>query len=55
MLQTLERYKHIIKDYRIKRFEQFGVNLRLRAEILLKDNSTLYVRETVIEGRVRKY
>ncbi len=55
MLQTLERYKHIIKDYRIKRFEQFGTNLRFRAEILLKDNSKLYVRETVIEGKVRKY
>lgn len=55
MLKTLDRYEHIIIKYRIEKFEQFGANLRFRTEILLKNKSKLFVREMVIEGKVRKY
>ena len=55
MLQTLKRYTHIIKEYHISTFEQFDANLRFRAKVILKDHSILYVRETIIGGKIRKY
>lgn len=55
MLKTLDRYKHIIQQLRIVKFEQFDVNLRFKAEIVLIDHSKLHVNETVIDGKKRKY
>ncbi len=55
MLPVLERYKDIIRDYRITAFEQAGLSFRLRAQIYLIDNSELHVRDTVIGGQQRKY
>ncbi len=55
MLQDLRRYSDIIASYQIKRFEQLGRSLRLRAEAELIDGSTLYIRETVIDGTKQKY
>ena len=55
MLKTLEKYSKIIKKTRIHRYEQFGMNLRLRVELELSDQSKLYIRETIIEGEKRKY
>lgn len=55
MLRTIERYAHIISKYRIIKFEQFGENLRFIAEFELKNNTILYAREIIIEGKKRKY
>jgi hypothetical protein len=55
LLPVLERYKDIIRDYRIMAFEQAGSSFRLRAQIEFIDGSQLHVRETVIGGRIRKY
>jgi len=55
MLKILDKYKHIIKLTKVHKYEQFGLNLRLRIQIEFKDQSYLYVRETIIEGGKRKY
>ena len=55
MLKIIENYKKIIIEYHITQFEQFGANLRFRANITFVDHSILYVRETVINGKKRKY
>jgi len=55
MFKLFEKYEGIIKYWKILKFEQFGLNLRLRVEIGFIDDSILHVRETVIEGDKRKY
>ena len=55
MLDLIESYSKIIKSYKIDKFEQFGDNLRLRASIEFIDSSSLYIRETIINGEKRKY
>ncbi len=55
MLPLLEKYRAIIKDYRVPVFEEAGASFRLRAVINLIDGSELYVRETLIGGEKRKY
>jgi len=55
MLKLLDKYKNIIEYTRIHKFEQFGLNFRLRVEIGLIDKSVLHVRETIIEENIRKY
>ena len=55
MLPVLERFRHIIRDYRITSFEEAGVSFRLRAVLEFVDGSQLHVRETLIGGEKRKY
>ncbi len=55
MLPVLEKYKAIVKDYRIIAFEEAGPSFKLRAVIVLVDSPQLYVRETLIGGEKRKY
>ena len=55
MIEILKRYAKIIRSYRIEKYEQFGLNLRLRAVIEFTDYSSLHIRETIINGRNRKY
>lgn len=55
MLDLIKKYESIIQSYKVEKFEQFGTNLRLRMEIEFKNNSTLYIRETIIENSIRKY
>ncbi len=55
MLELLNHYSEIIRSYKINKYEQFGSNLRLRAVIEFKDFSKLHIRETIINGRKRKY
>ena len=50
MLKLFEVYKDIIRSYSIEKYEVFGDNLRLRMHIMFIDNTTLYVRETIING-----
>ena len=55
MIKILEKYSKIIRKYQILKFEQFGENLRFRARIEFINNTVLFVRETVINGKQRKY
>ena len=55
MLKLLAKYSDVISSYKISRFEHFGRNLRFRAELILTDNTILYVRETVLSMSIRKY
>ena len=55
MLEPLRKHTDIILSWRITRYEQYGASLRLRMEITFIDGSKLLVRETVLEGKERKY
>jgi hypothetical protein len=55
LLPVLEKYRAIIRDYRISVFEEAGTSFRLRAIVFLIDGSELHVRETLISGETRKY
>jgi hypothetical protein len=52
---VLERFRGIIRDYKITSFEEAGASFRLRALIVLVDGSQLHIRETLIGGEKRKY
>ena len=47
MLPVLEKYRAIIRDYKISVFEEAGSSFRLRALVYLIDGSELHVRETL--------
>lgn len=55
MPTVLERYRDIIREYRISAFEQAGTSFRFRARLFLVDGSQLDIRETVIGGETGKY
>ena len=55
MLKLLAKYSDVISSYKISKFEHFGQILRFRAELILTDNTILYVRETVLSTSIRKY
>jgi len=55
MLKLLAKYSDVISSYKISRFEHFGQIFRFRAELILTDNTILYVRETVLSMSIRKY
>ena len=55
MIKTLRKFSRIILSYKITRFEQFGHLFRIRAEVELIDRSKLFIRETIISERKRKY
>lgn len=55
MLKLFVKYSDVISSYKISRFEHFGQILRFRAELILTDNTILYVRETVLSLSIRKY
>jgi hypothetical protein len=55
VLKVLREYSSIILSYRITKLEQIGHLFRLRAEIELIDHSRLFVRETVLAAKKRKY
>jgi hypothetical protein len=55
MLLLLEKFKDIIKNTSIERYEVSGDNIKLRMRLILIDDSRLFIRETVISGEKRKY
>ena len=55
MLPVLERFRDIIRDYKITSFEEAGASFRWRAALEFVDGSQLHVRETLIGGEKRKY
>ena len=55
MLKFLSKYSDIISSYKISKFEHFGQILRFRAELILTDDTILYIRETILSISIRKY
>ena len=55
MLRLFHQYSNIIPSYKVSRFEHFGDILRIRVELVLANQSRLYVRETVLGPHIRKY
>jgi hypothetical protein len=55
ILNLVETFSDIIASLNITKFEQFGSNLRLRARIALIDGYELFIRETILDGKTRKY
>lgn len=55
MLELLRRYGYIILSWKVTRYEQYASSLRLRMEIELIEGSKLFVRETILEGKERRY
>lgn len=55
MFKLIRQYSDIIAACKVFRVEHFGNILRIRAEFVLSDDSTLYVRETVLGPSIRKY
>ena len=55
MLELLRKHADIILSWKVNRYEQYGSSLRLRMEIQFIEGSKLFVRETVLEGKERRY
>jgi hypothetical protein len=55
MLKFLSKYSDVISSYKISKFEHFGQILRFRAELILTDDTILYIRETILSISIRKY
>lgn len=54
-LKELERHGELIKESRIITFEQSGRSFRLKMVVDFKDGSCLYLKEVIIDGKVKKY
>ncbi len=55
MLDLLDQYSRIVKDFRVLSYEQEGETYRLKMEISFIDDSTMFLKEYIFENRVRKY
>ncbi len=55
MWKLLDEFSTIIKDTTIHRYEVSAENTKLRMKLSLTDGTDLFVRETVIPGKMRKY
>jgi hypothetical protein len=55
MQKQLEKFKDIIKESNIEKYEVSGNNIKLRMKLLLVNDSQLSIRETIISGEKRKY
>lgn len=55
MLKLLEKYKDIIRNTTIEKYDVSGDNIKLRIKLLLVNDSWLFIRETIISGEKRKY
>jgi hypothetical protein len=55
MLDLLNKYDEIIKEYHITTFENVATSYRLKLNITFIDKSILYVKEYVFSNDERKY
>ena len=55
MQELLEQFSDIIKATNIEKYDVSGDNIKLRMKLILKDESQLFIRETIISGEKRKY
>jgi len=55
MLELIAEYKYLIKSFQILLYEQEGELFRFKAELQLKDDSKLFIKEYVFRYNERKY
>jgi hypothetical protein len=55
MQELLEEFNDIIKASNIEKYDVSGDNIKLRMNLILIDESQLFIRETIISGEKRKY
>lgn len=55
IIKDLDILKKYIKEFKILNFEQIASNFRLKIEVSFKNGSMLYIKEIVINGKIRKY
>ncbi len=55
LFNVLRRFPDIIEDIQVKRFRHLGASYELLAEILLRNQSSLYLKEYLFLDGTRKY
>ena len=55
ILDTLQKYSAIVKEYEIAKFRTFGTAYEIVVKILLVDKSALFVRDYLFADGVRRY
>ena len=55
LLELTRQYADIIQDVEVERFRVVGASYELRASIVLKDGSTLFVKDYLFVDGTRKY
>lgn len=55
MLDLVTRHKKHIKSFQVLLYEQEGKLFRFKAELQLKDDSKIFIKEYVFRNNVRKY
>ena len=55
MLDLLEKYREIIKEYHVTSFDQESGSYRIKINITFIDDSTLYIKEFFFKNDERKY
>ena len=55
LISLVKRYAHVIKSHKIIQYERNGPYLRFKAEIIFKNKSVLFIRQTIVKGKVFKY
>jgi hypothetical protein len=53
--ETLARFSDIVRSYEVSQYDVEGLHSRLKLRVIFHDESQFYIRETVLEGRYRKY
>lgn len=53
--ETLARFSDIVRSHEVLQYDVEGLHARLKLRIIFLDESQLSIRETVLEGRYRKY
>jgi hypothetical protein len=55
MLDLIARHEHHIKSFQVFLYEQEGELFRFKAELQLKDDSKIFIKEYVFRNNERKY
>jgi hypothetical protein len=55
MLNLVAQYKDLIKDFRVQAFDREGELLRFKAELILLDDSRIFIKEFFFQNGERKY
>jgi hypothetical protein len=55
MLDLIAKYEGIVSTFNVYMYEREGLLLRFKAELILIDNSKVFIKEFIFENRERKY
>ena len=55
MIELLEQYRDIVNTWEIQAYDQDGTNFRLKAQIILCDESILHIRQIMLGESTFKY